>query len=218
MGIDRAKISANNQQILTPQPLFPVATKSKKSISWPIFVDEIVAELMGMIIHTGKISRDESFIIIRGTTQYPFMEERLNFLLNQLNLTLNVNSQKWSGMFTSPSPVIYSSQFVATLLSIWNTDRITQLTGIENIPECITLSPLPIQQSFFVGYVSTCYTKVIKGKLTILPYLRTFTKELANILKLLNIEYTIQSKYLITDLGININNELIRITNETRSK
>ncbi len=214
MGTDRAKIPTNNQQILTPQPLFPATNRSRIRINWPIFVDELVAELMGMIIHTGKVSKNESFIIIRGTSRYPLMEERLNFLLNQLNLSLNVNSQHWSGMFTSPSPVIYSAQFVATLLSMWDTDRITQLVGVEHIPTCITQSPLPIQQSFFVGYVSTCHTKIWNDQLLILPYLSTFVKDLSKILTLLNIKHTIKPDYLITDLGIDIKAEFEKVQNK----
>lgn len=202
MGTNRNKLFANHAKVLTTQPIYPVIGQRKSKVNWPLCVDEKIAEILGILIHNGKVSRSEQFILVRGITKQPQVEQRLETLLYDLHLTLNTNSRQWSGLFRCITPAIYSAEFARTFLSLLDCDRLTQLMGLETIPECIKLSPRPIQQAFFVGYVSSCYTELKNKQLFIYPSMPSYKQELQDILNLLNIESTITKDSLYTTLGL----------------
>ena len=143
MGTNRNKLFANHAKVLTTQPIYPVIGQRKSKVNWPLCVDEKIAEILGILIHNGKVSRSEQYILVRGITKQPQIEQRLETLLYDLHLTLNTNSRQWSGLFRCITPIIYSAEFARTFLSLLDCDRLTQLMGLETIPECIKLSPRP---------------------------------------------------------------------------
>lgn len=209
MAGHRDSIHSESSQILTPQAVFPVTLgKSRVRIDWPITFDEILAELMGMLIHNAKVARNENSIQIRNTSKFFEFEDRLSVLLENLGLELNVKSRYWTGMFQQQAPRISNAEFTRTFLDMLGCDRLTQLLGVEKIPAIVKNSPLEIQKAFLVGYLSTCPAKFVvedgKKMVCFIPYMETFVTELVAMLHLQNVKCSVHPQWFITDFGEDI--------------
>lgn len=192
---------------LTPQVFYPQASsRSRVKIAWPLTFNETLAEIMGMIIHNGKVSRNEDMIQVRNTSKFFEFEERLTELLQQIGITLNLKSRYWVGMFQQQAPRISSREFTATFLDMLECSRLDQLLGIEKVPKIVKQSPLPIQKAFLDGYLSTCATQwaVHEGKkyVCVIPYMESFVEELTTLLAAQGIACVIMKDYFLTDFGI----------------
>lgn len=194
---------------MTYQPIFPVIKgKPRTVIAWPLYLDEPLAELVGMLIHNGKVTRDENAIQIRNTSKYIFFEENLVRLLGHLNLELNVKSREWAGLFQQQAPRISSAEFTRTFLDMLESTRLDQLLGIEKIPDIVKNSPLTVQKAFLDGYLSTCPRKIVEVgnqlKVQVIPYIKEFVIELSKMLKSFDIDCTLQDTFFYTDFGIDL--------------
>lgn len=207
MARDRDSIHSQAPKILTYQTLFPViGNRDRKVVNWPLFLDETVAELLGMLIHNGKVTRSENTILVRNTTIFFGFREKLEQLLLKLDLTLN-EPANWKGLFKMQRPEIISNSFTKTFLDILNCDRLTQLLGIPNVPECITNSPLSVQYKFLVGYLSTCPKSFQQSEgewtIKITPFVPTFALDIHKMLKWLKIQSTVsEDRFVYSALGL----------------
>jgi len=212
MARDRKQLHPKKLEILESklyQVFFPVITRRttrSQVIDWPIIFDETLAELVGMLIHNGKVSRGLDSIQVRNTSKFFQFEERLAELLDKLNLRLNTNCRNWKGLFQQQSPQINSGEFVKTLLSILECERIEQHMGLEQIPAIIKQSPLSVQKAFLVGYLSTCPSKVTcvdqHHQINFIPFMQPFVKELVTMLKSFDVECVDHGAFFTTDLGV----------------
>lgn len=161
-----------------------------------------------MLIHNGKVTRDENAIQIRNTSKYIFFEENLVRLLGHLNLELNVKSREWAGLFQQQAPRISSAEFTRTFLDMLESTRLDQLLGIEKIPDIVKNSPLTVQKAFLDGYLSTCPRKIVEVgnqlKVQVIPYIKEFVIELSKMLKSFDIDCTLQDTFFYTDFGIDL--------------
>lgn len=194
---------------LAYQPIFPVIKgKSRTAIAWPLYLDEPLAELVGMLIHNGKVTRDENAIQIRNTSKFLRFEETLIKLLGHLNLELNVKAREWAGLFQQQAPRISSAEFTRTFLDMLESTRLDQLLGIEKIPVIVKNSPLTVQKAFLDGYLSTCPRKIVevdqKLKVQVIPYVKEFVFGLSKMLKSFGIECESHDTFFYTDFGINL--------------
>lgn len=201
------KENTKKSQVLTPQIIYP-RIKRQSKVDWPLTFDETLAEIMGMIIHNGKVSRKEDMIQVRNTSKFFEFEERLTELLDKIGIKLNLKSRYWPGMYQQQAPRISNSEFTHTFLDMLDCSRLDQLLGIEKVPQIVKLSPLPIQKAFLDGYLSTCATKIVvyeeKKYVCVIPYVKSFVKELVDMLKLQKVECIEMQDYFLTDFGENL--------------
>lgn len=190
------------------QPIYPVKSQSRRQLNWPLVLTEPLAELVGYLIHNGKVSSNECFVIVRNTTKFAYMFNRIHQLLESLNLKLNDNGIRSTGLFKTQAPIICSTEFTKTFLEILECDRLTQLLGIPEIPNIIMKSPLSVQLTFCRGYFCSCPCKIIKHQdqnlIQIYPYLNTFIPQFLDILAQLNIQTIPFEYYFLSDLGLDL--------------
>lgn len=201
------KENTKKSQVLIPQIIYP-RIKRQSKVDWPLTFDETLAEIMGMIIHNGKILRDESAIQIRNTSKFFEFEDRLTTLLKTIEIELNVKSRYWPGMYQQQAPRISSAEFTHTFLDMLECSRLDQLLGVEKVPMIVKQSPLPIQKAFLDGYLSTCATKFVvheeKYYVQVIPYMPSYVDELVKMLNLQKVECITMENYFLTDFGVTI--------------